>query len=207
MKSVLRAVLYIMPLILISTAVAKTTEQGPPPPSPPPPVADYSPKTWKEYQSESGKFSIKLPGQPKESAMAADGLTFNTWLYGESSFITYGISWWDYPALPNDAKGIKEMLDLLRTTALVTIPLSNPNVLKEPKVLKEEDAKVEQYPGRLLLIELDDKTFVRMKWVIVNNRIYAISVQTRKDPPNAMMSENGYEQIAMSYLNSFRLIK
>ncbi|HYE72062.1 MAG TPA: hypothetical protein VEF04_01975 [Blastocatellia bacterium] len=205
MKSVLRAVLCTLPLILISASLAKTTLQGPPPPPPPPPAADYSPKSWKEYQSESGKFSIKLPGQPKESSTSAESptgqVTINSWTHGTASFITYTISWWDSPNLTGDAKVIKEALDTLRDKGLATISQVS------HKVLKEEDVQVEGYPGKLLFIEVADKMLIRVKWIIVDKRVYAITVQTRKDPPNAMMSENGYEQIAMSYLNSFRLLK
>lgn len=47
---------------------------------------------------------------------------------------------------------------------------------------------------------------VRVRWILVKNRIYYQFVAAPKHK-SVMESENGYEKLAMSFLDSFELVK
>ncbi|HZS03273.1 MAG TPA: hypothetical protein VFD58_00230 [Blastocatellia bacterium] len=187
---------------LLCAAVTAAAQQPGAPPPPPRPMPDYSPQAWKEYQSDAGKFSVRLPGQPKEMTTVREGaggkVTINTWYYDRASFVSYNASWWDAPQGVGD---VKVMLGHLRDQALERVAKDN------HRVLKDEEITVDGRPGRFLVLDLNGKAFVRMRWAIVDNRIYLLTVQTLNHGPDAMMSENGYEKIAMSFLDSFKLMK
>ena len=61
------------------------------------------------------------------------------------------------------------------------------------------------YPAQFLHVETPEHV-VRVRWVIVKERIYYQFVAAPKHQ-NAMESANGYEKLAMAFLDSFELNK
>jgi len=194
-------------ILFIATFVITTASlcmaQNPPPP-PPPPAKDYSPQVWQEFSPPEGRFKIKLPGEPqkivKEREVGGAKQPVYTFNYGTTSFIVYTLSYTDYPQALEEEQTVKKFLDGYREGRLAALATANYRVVSESEFL------LEGHPARLLQVEVEKSKMLRMKTVVVGQRLYSLVVLTSIDPPMAMGSEKGYEKIAMAFLDSFRLI-
>lgn len=188
---------------LVFTTASLCMAQGPPPP-PPPPAKDYSPQLWQEFSTPEGRFKIKLPGEPqkivKERESGGVKQSVHTLNYGATSFIVYALSYTDYPQTLEEGQTIKKFLDGYHEGRLAILATAN------YRVVNESDFLLEGHPARLLQVEVEKSKMLRMKTVVVGQRLYSLVVLTSIDPPTAMASENGYEKIAMAFLDSFHLI-
>ena len=72
-------------------------------------------------------------------------------------------------------------------------------------MVKEADSLLEGHPSRFIRIDLGDKSVVRVELIMVKNRLYYIEIIVPKGREGVMGAENDYEEIATSFLNSFKL--
>ena len=73
----------------------------------------------------------------------------------------------------------------------------------EPRVINEQKFTFEGHPGKFRVLETKKNIF-RIKFLVIKTRLYAVSVTSGKSEPNVMGSENDYENIAMTFLDSFK---
>jgi len=187
-------------LFLISNAAfAQRTR----PADPPPPADDYSPRRWKEFASRDGGFRVLLPGNPQvfdSTQKTPNGDVVMHWTR-YNGVISQDVMYIDTAANVEDASIVKGIFDDMRDGALANAADG------KPRVVNETESPVDGHPGRFLRIELADNTVLRLRFVAVRNRVYTLIAGSRKYEPNVMGSENDYQEIAMTFLNSFRLIR
>ena len=73
-------------------------------------------------------------------------------------------------------------------------------------VVSETDITFDGYPGRLLVADINAVAIVRVKTVVVKNRVYWITVLMPRDDPKASDTKV-YEKLSMKFINSFNLMK
>ncbi len=193
--------LLLMLALSMTNCVAQNSKSIGQPPPPSLPANDYFPEKWEEFTFSGGDFKISFPGQPKESITVRDTedgkLQAHLITYGSSSFILYSVVYVDHTHPLDDPGTVKRTLDAGRDKALANFTNSH--------LLSEAEISVDGYPGRLLQIEVTDR-IIRLKTVLVRHRVYDMLVVTPKGHDNAVEERNGYERIAMSFLDSFKLL-
>lgn len=190
--------------LLLSSATTLVVAQGPPPP--PPPAKDYSPNLWQEFSYPEVGFKIKFPGEPKRTTVKRENggvkRVTDSISYGNASFINYDLTCTEYSQNFEASGNLKQFFDGYREGVLsLLLPKANYQILGEAEI------SVDGHPGRLIQVEVEKKKVLRMKTVTVGNRLYMLLVVTSIHSADSMGAENGYEKIAMSYLDSFQLIK
>jgi len=73
-------------------------------------------------------------------------------------------------------------------------------------VASEIDITFDGYPGRFMVVAINDTAAFRVKTIVVKNRVYAITVLMPRDDPKASDAKV-YERLAMKFMNSFNLVK
>lgn len=171
--------------------------------APPRPVNDYFPENWKTHNSTVGGFSIKFPGTPWELRKDLDTkygkVVQNIVEYGRESFIRYSVSYREFPKSLNELER-RIVIDDERDSLLKSLA-------RKTVLINDTETKTFGLPSRLFTIELDDAKFLRVLYVIKDKKHYVISVESfSRHESNRMGAENGYEKIALSFLNSFQFI-
>jgi len=91
---------------------------------PSPQTAESNPKTWKEFVSKEGLFSVLLPGTPvpKTQRVGSTDGPLDYFAYTlQTETHSYFIAYVDFPEVPDDARGVKKILDGGRDGAIATI--------------------------------------------------------------------------------------
>jgi len=154
--------------------------------------------TWKEFSSAEGKFKIKFPGLPYQTPLElSNELKFQ--VAGYQSAGSYSARYREFPEPVKDPAALKIFLDRMRDAELGYLEQRG----IKPKVLSETDITYDRYAGRMLVLELP-KLFYRNKTIVVNNRLYVLTVIVPKADAQAVA--NAYEQLAMRFIDSFGLI-
>ncbi|HYV34315.1 MAG TPA: hypothetical protein VE988_01345 [Gemmataceae bacterium] len=130
-----------------------------------PPAGD-----WKPFSPKDGAFSIQMPGTPNEHKKAVKSGSGATEVIlfevpvppGEN---TYAVGYSEYPKDSIKAGTEDKRLDNARDAAKTTA---------KGKLKREKSLLLEAYPGREILIEIDDKKAVKVRLYAVNNRLYEI---------------------------------
>jgi hypothetical protein len=187
-------------LLVGGPSVTRAQESNPPPP--PPPAKDYFPNLWKEFASSDGKFKILLPGLPKESIRSEESSNGKVFLHVVTykSFISYSVMYVDHAQAIDDPATVKQFLANARDNGLSAVTQAH------PRVVRDSEIEVSGHPGRFLHVELLDRAVLRVRWIVVGNRLYVVSATTPKGRPNVMGAENDYEKIAFNFLDSFQLV-
>ena len=190
-KSALIAI-FLLVLTNCSVSVARSSGQD----EPPPPANEYFPKTWVEYRSREGKFKIKFPKTPHESSetQEGDGGPSTVYIAEHKGLLLYVSTFADAAAPITDAKKFLNNIDQAWLDA---------NSARNLHVMKNEEVSFGGFPARFLQVETS-RDVVRVRWVVVNGRVYYQFVAAPKHQ-NALESENGYEKLAMAFFNSFEL--
>ena len=177
------------------TAVAQTSSQD----EPPPPSNEYFPKTWVEYKPQGGKFKIKFPQTPRESSETQQGSAGAATVYiaEHKGLLLYVATYADATAA--GATDAKEFLRGISQSWLEA------NSARNLHVIKNEEISVAGSPARFLEVETS-RDVVRVRWIVVKDRVYYQFVAAPKHQ-NAMMSENGYQPLALAFFDSFELTK
>jgi hypothetical protein len=123
-------------------------------------------KEFKQYRSNEGRFSISLPGKPGRELRHV-----NTY-FGTLEFIMYQASsdkigfivgYVDYPQKMFEDTDIEKMLDSARDGAVQNV---------NGKVKDEKVLDFHGNPGRELEIKLPNKATVRLRIILIGNRLY-----------------------------------
>lgn len=150
-----------------------------------------------EYVSTVGRFRIRFPGVPKDYKSTTDtklGQLASHFVVLATD-VTHSVNYTDFPMNLEQPELIKQVLDNARDGGLARV------AREEPRVLSETDVSVEGHPGRLLRLELKGEV-VRLKLLVVGNRVYVLSLGTPKQPD----AQAKYEQMATTFFDSFKLM-
>ena len=160
----------------------------------PPLEADLT-GTWKEFSSAAGRFKIQFPGTPYQRSLPSDELSKGSVLHlaAYQSADTYAAMYMDSPELKKDPVALKAFLDDMRKGELEFSEKSG----RKLKLLSETDITYSGYPGRMMIAELPNNWIYRSKMIVVNKRIYVITVTAPKD--------DAYERLATKFFDSFSL--
>lgn len=150
---------------------------------------------WQEYKSDDGKFSIQMPFNPeekKDKSAGAHNMTIAEARTGSSLFI---VSFADYPKKSVKRISAKRLLKAIKDAAMEQV--------KNKKDIRENEIKIDGntaikysavgYTSRFGETEIDYRN------VLVGNRLYQISVMSKKGEVNKKDIEK--------FFSSFRLLK
>jgi hypothetical protein len=183
-------------LLVIITSCSALLAQRNQQEDPPSPSNEYFIQKWVEYNSGPGRFKVKFPKTPREYSELQGGGQSTVYFAEHKGLLLYVTSYGDTPSpiadgkayLSNISQGWLEM-----------------NSARNLHVVKNEEISFNGYQARFLQVETQGGV-VRVRWIVVNDRIYYQFVAAPKHQ-NAMESDNGYEKLAMGFLNSFELTK
>ena len=156
--------------------------------------------TWQEFSSADGKFKIKFPGLPYQAPLElSTELKFQ--VAGYQSASSYSARYREFSEPATDPAALKVFLDRMRDAELGYLEQRG----KKPKVLSETDITYDRYSGRLLMLELPNNVSYRNKTIVVNNRLYILTVIAPKVDAQSAVG-NAYEQLATRFFDSFSLL-
>ena len=163
--------------------------------SPPPPVKEYSETVWKEFKSAQGRFSIALPGTPKEEVGTQDtkiGKLTMHYFDLETDLGHYLLTYVDVPVSPTTPEDTKAALDSSRDQALAN----------GARLLLENDISVAGFVGRELLIE-QNGLILKARYFFVKGRLYQIMLLLRR---NTVFSNGKPSANPASYTDLFQMV-
>jgi hypothetical protein len=179
----------------ILNAASLLQAQGPPPP--PPPAKDYFPHTWEEYP-KTGPFRIRFPKEPQERTDAQGNFEIH---YLEcKGLLRYSLSYVDYQTPLEDPQKLKDILNGLKGLMLKSVQ----NV--DHRLVTEREVNLDNHNGLFVQIEVQAKEVIRIEWFVVGSRLYTISTLSRKATEQEFKGKDDYEEIALAFINSFRLV-
>lgn len=116
--------------------------------SPPPaPAVEYKPNAWKEFVSQEGRFSVRMPAPPKLNRQEADTPSGKvpSYLYvAEDRAGGYMVGYADFPNYSESPDFVRAVLDGVRDKVLASAP--------GMRLLSEKEITVEGHAGRELLV-------------------------------------------------------
>jgi len=131
-------------------------------------AADPLPPGWQLLAPKNAGFSIAMPGvaraQKQSIPTGAGKSELMTYVLG-TRYGTFNLGWSE----SKDGANVKPEMLFDRMRDQMSKPVKG--VVKE-----EKSAGVENHPGREVLIETDKKVYVRARFVLVEDRLYTISV-------------------------------
>ena len=198
MKNKFPAIVLLVLLATMHSALVFASVQVQDPPPPPPPAKDYFPNTWDEYSFPAAHFKIRLPNKPEETVATQGEFAVHAVQY--KGLITYRVSYVDYKVPVDDPQKVKEMLQGLKTAAL--------NAIRERgvQVIAEREVNIDGHAGIFVHLEVAAKEVIRMQWVAAGSRLYAISADSRKGSPRELEGADDFEKVAMGFISSFHVI-
>jgi hypothetical protein len=162
--------------------------------APPPPSDEYFPSKWIQYSSEPGRFKIKFPKTPRESSETQEQT--KVYIFEHKGLLLYVATY---------ADSLERIPDAGSYLDGVTQAWLDMNSGRNLHVVSNKPVTFAGYPARFLHVETP-RDVVRVRWIVVKERIYYQFVAAPKHQ-NAMESANGYEKMAMAFLDSFELNK
>jgi len=146
----------------------------------------------KEFKSAGGKFTVKMPGDPKESKQktAVGDLVMHTVELPEGA---YSVQWVDIPATAKeDEATLKKRLEGARDGGVGAVG---------GKVLADKEIKLgDKYPGRDFTGDIPaQKGLLRCRVYFVDGRLYQVMVVGKKEFVEGKDTN--------AFLDSFALIK
>ena len=165
----------------------------------PPLEADLT-GTWKDFSSAEGKFKIQFPGTPYQSSLPWDEASKGQVLHlaAYQSAASYRAMYVDFPEIKKDPIALKSFLDNMLERELGVAEKAGTRL----KVLSETEITHNSYPGRMLVFELPNNHLSRSKRIVVNNRVYIITVTIPKDDSTSA----SYERLTTKFFDSFQLL-
>ncbi|BAU10518.1 hypothetical protein LEP3755_10020 [Leptolyngbya sp. NIES-3755] len=144
---------------------------------------------WKRFTSQRGRFSIVMPGTPKERK---EGNLTLFELLRDDERVRYSVSYLDLPVTPgNDKKLQNEVFEGVRRGA----------AKDQAELISFRTIQLGSFPGREMNFKLPDDMVARWRVYLVNRRAYFVSVTTTKDN-----QERGLATSINVFLSSFRLV-
>ncbi len=144
---------------------------------------------WKRFTSSRGRFSVVMPGTPKERK--ENGLSIFEVVRDEES-VRYAVGFLDLPVAPGkNAKLQNEVYEGVRRGAETG----------KGDLISYRTIALKGYPGREMNFKLPDNVVARWRVYLVNKRAYFVNVTTTQDN-----QETGLATSIDVFLNSFRLL-
>ena len=154
-----------------------------------PPIAQ-----WKEHSSAEGGFSVLLPGNPQKAKQTikspAGDLEFNMFLYQHGVLDSAGVVYLTYPPAVVQA-GPEAIYAGAKAGATSRVPGG--------KLIKEEKVTVAGQPGREFLVDVAGKAQVRLRIVLIKDRLYQITISGSAETVASADAEQ--------FFGSFKLLK
>lgn len=156
--------------------------------------------TWKEFSSAEGKFKIEFPWLPYQTPLElSKELKFQ--VAGYQSAASYSARYLEFPEIENNPAALKTLLDRMRDAELQYLEQRG----KKPTVLSETDLTYDRYSGRMLMLEMPNNVIYRSKSIVVNNRLYVLTVIIPKVDAHSAVGK-AYEHLVTRFIDSFSLI-
>jgi hypothetical protein len=157
----------------------------------------FAQTAWKEFNSKSGRFTVQLPGAPKDQkqTLKTEVGPIDLYLYAfeVSKEFAYIVSYADYPEALVKQGSKDKMLEGARDGAVKNI---------NGKLRSGSDKKVtlNGHPGREFIIDAPDNVLVlKARQYLVNNRLYqTIAVVPKGKESSADVTK---------FIDSFKLTK
>ncbi len=161
---------------------------------------------WKPFSSKEGRFSVLMPGTPRESQINWD------WQTGDIVYLftvtreeaEYMVGYVDIepPTRRVDDDGQSSNFpDILPNTpekmtdVLATACYSTPS---DCRLISEQSIRLGSFPGREISLRLGGGPLVRRRLYLVNRRVYILSVRTTQ--------ERFLSKTIEGFMNSFKLL-
>jgi len=148
----------------------------------------------KKFDSKDGKFSAKFPGDPKTQATKAGGIDLNIAIV-EKGKAGFAVIYSDMPADVVKATAAGKLLEGGEKGLIENFKAK----LSKPSTEAKFKSGTNEYPVREIFAEKEPDLFLRVKLILVNNRLYQVFVVGPKD------LVNGKE--ASDFIDSFELGK
>lgn len=175
---------------------------------PPPPVKEYNPNAWKEFTSDEGRFTVSVPGTPRQRNSTLETplgpITTYAFLL-ETEMALYYMSYADFPQVgPMTPQDQKEALDSSRDRAIAD----------GARLISESDVLVAGNIGRELLVDKNG-VILRSRFFHVNGRLYQLILGVKpttafsNGKPSAKPADRTaiFEQTSTKFFDSFKLKK
>lgn len=162
---------------------------------PPQPASGQTSEQWISFKSDKGGFSVSVPKQLTEQVQPLETAAgpINNHLFSttmNSGTVNYSVSYIDLP------KGVEGMPANLLLEAIAGGITGDSRV----KVLSERVIKLDDYTGREIKVESQNKSIVNHRAYVVKQRIYQIAVEVPIAGETQMASD------IERFLNSFKLL-
>ena len=132
---------------------------------------------WKEFSSQDGRFSVDLPGTPKQSREKRQtkfgSIDAQLVIYSASKDIFYGVAYLDYPESVVKAHRADELLDGASESAVKGV--------KGGRVAGQEKILLSGNPGRQVTIDAPGNLKLTVRMYLVKNRLYQVISSVGKD--------------------------
>jgi len=164
---------------------------------------------WKPFSSKEGRFSVLMPGTPRESQLIWDPVTgYIVYLFTvtreEAEYMVWYLDFEPPTRRLNDDGQSSNFPDMLPNTpekmtdVLVnagTDCYSTPSICR---LISEQSIRLGSYPGREISLRLPSGPLVRRRLYLVNRRAYILSVRTTQ--------ERFLSKTIEGFMNSFKLL-
>lgn len=181
-------------------AVVCVAQDGKPPSNKSP--TETNPQAWKEYSSAEGGFSILFPGTPGENTQlldAAPGVQFKLRIHSlKTPSVECSVMYADYPIPVGDPAVAKGVLDNGARGAVESV---------NSELLELKEIALDGHPGRYLKERMPQGEIMRVKIILVGQRMYQIAITTPREEGAAAEAVKQHDAVADKFLNSFKLLK
>jgi hypothetical protein len=129
--------------------------------------------TWQKFQSPEGRFSVLLPGRPKEEVTtittAVGPVAYHYYSVDlQNGF--YGVGYSDFPVDPVAVSGLDSVLNGARNGALANM---------QAKLVSEQNIEIQGQRGReLIMLAYDGKVTLKVRMFVVNSRLFMVMAGT-----------------------------
>jgi hypothetical protein len=159
------------------------------------PPASNTPQGWQSFSPPGGRFSVLLPGEPKETKTISQtergAIETHTFAI-ETGPNTYGVSWFDFPGVVPQGPQIKGALEGGKKGLL--------EKLGRIKILKDEEITFDGFPGKEVVVENADKRYT------LTVRLYLVRQRTYTLMASAPLGQTDAPEVRQ-FFASFRLIQ
>lgn len=163
------------------------------------PRVKYNPNAWEGFSPENGKFTILIPGTPKETSQSIGALTNKIYSL-ETNFSDFVVSYADLPKVLTSDDDIKRLFDG---------GINGIIAQKNGRLLSDKAIMLDNYPGREYVVETISapSTILKVRVYLVSNRLFQIVVVQPKTEGRLQATIDYYNGIANKFLKSFKLLK
>lgn len=198
MKLLIKSCLLCTAFLVWAVVCVAQDSKSPPGTSP----AETGPPAWTEYSSVEGGFSVLFPGTPGDDTQlldAAPGVQFKLRIHSlKTPSAECSVMYADYPIPVGDPAVARGVLDNGAKGAVASV---------NSELLELREIALDGHPGRYLKERMPRGEIIRVKMILVGQRMYQIAITTPREEGATAETVRRYEAVADKFLNSFRLLK